>query len=471
MEDLTTLLREAFDSVVAELDDEPVEPEPRGSRWRPAGVLVGAAASVIALIVGLIAVSSPDDSRPVTTMVPGDEPATPWMLPTALPDGYELAGVSSARDIAPEAVTSERWVRHEDGLVTAVIDVRSGLFIDEPVPDVDDPSGRRVRVRDQSAVMVSDASRGSSRRWVRWFEAGRWRTVQTDGVDATSTLTWADALVLETDDRLGIDRLASPIGFELVHEQRTAAGEADPAVFLSVAPTTFDGTGEMHVAIRLADGPIDVHVAPEDERRQIGGSDYSIAVDDGGESPYVEVSTVRDGALVSVMGAVPIDTALSVASSLEPVPVDEARGAQEQAVERARARALVDEATLDDGRRVSVHSSRTDGAPDTLCLDGATPACGRLYTDELDDSSELERTFIVDDGWYVIGWYPDDFGPFPIEAIDPDTPAHVEAADGDAGWFVGAAVAERAQGVEVLRPNERGKLVPVSIRPPERFWP
>jgi hypothetical protein len=215
------------------------------------------------------------------------------------------------------------------------------------------------------------------------------------------------------------------------------------AMFVSVGPdyTRFSPGSAGYEGVDTV--PPEVVVEVPDDIETIAGNDYAVFLGD----TTVSVTSIQGDLLLHVGNAYDRESALAVATSLRPVPVEAAREAAAEINELLRGYPEVAGANLADGTRVTVR--RAEGVDDVavaLCVAGADPNCVQPPADA-DPGSPAHVMATLENGQErrIVSWHETQ-GQLELVVFGaPDSPliqlpTEVVAATNGEGWFASAVV-------------------------------
>jgi hypothetical protein len=212
---------------------------------------------------------------------------------------------------------------------------------------------------------------------------------------------------------------------------------ADPSarfVQMSLTPTG-RGVG-MLVLVSRTDPAFDV--GDFDDVETIDGHEYAISEGD----VTVSVTSVQGDVTLQVINAYDRATALAVATSVEPVSVDEAREASAAIDELLQGYSAVAAATLGDGTMVTVR--RADGVDDVaiaLCVEGANPTCQQpSAVADPGAPAHVAAVFDVGDQRRIVAWHETEgqlafVGSIGDQRGEEGLPTELVPAHEGEGWF------------------------------------
>ena len=210
----------------------PVLPLRSPRRWF---VPVLAAATLVAVILGLIAIGSNRSDRSV-----GNDPSDPRWILTDLPEGMSLRSVSGPNPAAVSRSYPLRWVLYSSSQAPAGPIV---AVVPDEFTDLADPTTvQHVQVDGKQAVVAR--TRFLGQRWIDVeLSPGHWVGITTVGLDNTALLAAGAQLALGSD---GLPMLAQPESLGL-----TFVGIGDPFAAGAVAS---DSARTANSLYRSADG-------------------------------------------------------------------------------------------------------------------------------------------------------------------------------------------------------------------------
>lgn len=202
-------------------------------------------------------------------------------------------------------------------------------------------------------------------------------------------------------------------------------------------------------------------VGAETEQRVVDGREYRIVIGEAlgeGDDPHTTVTWVDVDRSYSMIARTNVDTAMAVATGVEPITEAEATAVAGEIDGVAATLPTVSSAEFSDGTVVTTHTSRDrDAGVAALCVRAAALDCVRTSSEGAlggeRGADQMFEAFDVDGERRVIGWTPND--PAAIEivpamlvgvesdpaALDTIEPEIVPATTGG-GYFVTFVVPE-----------------------------
>ena len=205
----------------------PVLPLRSPRRWL---VPLLAAATLVAVVIGLIAIGTNRSDRSV-----GNDPSDPRWILTDLPDGMSLQSVSGPNPASVSRAYPLRWVLYSSGQTPSGPIV---AIVPDQFTDLADPATvQHVQVDGKQAVLAG--SRFMGQRWIDVeLTSGHWVGMTTVGLDDTALLAAGAQLALGSD---GMPMLAQPESLGL-----SFVGTGDPSAAGAVASDSAETANSLY---------------------------------------------------------------------------------------------------------------------------------------------------------------------------------------------------------------------------------
>lgn len=375
-------------------------------RYQPADnrprLLVGSAAAVVLLVGvgGLIVMrqsddpavsdSSPDPSapsapvstastpiEPTTTAAPDDPLAasTGFMLPTYVPEGYEITNLAAYPATSNTEPDIGRWLSADtNGDATAQFSVSV-----QPAASQLDPELRPNATIHGQPAMSFDSGEGIVVIWVE-DDSIVWARGRNLSVD--QTLAAAEALVVDAagptvdlpDGALPGFVRADPNPVVLDNMVATNLGltrtDGVPGGFISAGSMPNTSGDTLDTMQATGDGY---------ERQVIGGIERLVRIQTPDSlGPFTNVEWIEDDSIVTVTGRAPSEEVIAVAEGISAVSSDEFATAGASITTSAAALDVLDQTTFADGVAVSVRSltpGTSGSGAIAVCVDEPIQRC------------------------------------------------------------------------------------------------
>jgi len=410
------LERQLQDALAAIMDTAPVartaptDPNLLDQYQRPNNrprLIVGAAAAAV-LLVGLAGLtvmrqsddpalsdSSPDASEPSatgpTTSGPTDPTATTtaaadplatatgFVLPTYVPEGYEITSLAAYPATPSADPDIGRWLRTEDREVS-----QFSVSV-QPASSQPDLELRPNATIHEQPAMSFDSGEGIVVTWVEgdWIVSASGRNLSVD-----ETLSAAEALVFDpTGPTVNLADGALP-GFD---QQDPVPVVVNNTVATNVGLTRTDGLPGGFIGVartpNTAGDTLDTMQARGEgyERQVIGGIERLVRIQAPDSlGPFTNVEWIDGDAIVTVTGRAPSNDVIAVAEGITQVSSDEFAAAGAEITTSAARLDVVDQTTFDDGLTVSVRSltpGETGSGAIAICVDAPIKRCRLSFSE------------------------------------------------------------------------------------------
>ncbi|MDW3215355.1 MAG: hypothetical protein R8G01_15240 [Ilumatobacteraceae bacterium] len=370
-------------------------------------LIVGAAAAAV-LVVGIggltvmrqsddpaVSDSSPDASAPsatgpttsgptdpTTTTTASADPlatATGFVLPTYVPEGYEITNLAAYPATPSADPDVGRWLSTEDrGVSQFSVSV-------QPAASQPDLELRPNATIHGQPAMSFDSGEGIVVTWVEgdWIVSARGRNLSVN-----DTLAAAEALVLDAaGPTVNLPDGALP-GFNrqdpnpVVMDNTVATGlgltrtDGLPGGFISAASMPNTSGDTLDTMQARGDGY---------ERRIIGGIERLVRIQAPDSlGPFTSVEWIDGDAIISVTGRAPSEEVIAVAEGITQVSSDEFAAAGAAITTTAARLDVLDQTTFDDGLTVSVRSltpGETGSGAIAICVDAPIERCRLSFSE------------------------------------------------------------------------------------------
>lgn len=365
-------------------------------------LLVGSAAAVLLVGVGGLIVMTQQDNTGVSDSLPeASAPAAPvpaastpteqttlpaaavdplatatgFILPTYIPDGYEITNLAAYPATANAEPDLGRWLSIDaTGDVTAQFSVSTRPSASEPDLEIE----QNTTIHGLPA-MTFDSGEGIVVTWIEGdsIVSARGRNLSTD-----ETLAAAEALVID-DANQSVDLTDGALpGFDRIDPTTVAI---DNAVATNLGLTRTDGTPGGFISAasmpNTAGDTLDTMQARGDgyERQIIGDIERLVRIQAPDSlGPFTNVEWIEGDTIITVTGRAPSNEVISVAQGMSPTSSDQFATAGASITNIAATLDVLDQTTFDDDIIVSVRSltpGDTGSGAIAICVDAPTQQC------------------------------------------------------------------------------------------------